>query len=317
MALLKRLKKHPAVRDLRHRALAGLLRGCCRAASRLPLGWLRGMGVCLGSAGFALLGRDRRRALDNLRLALGESVPAARRRAIARESFRNLAVTALEFSRVRVLDTPRYLDLIDYTPEQEALIRDTHARGRGVIFASAHFGNWEMLAEFGPRLGIEMSVLFKPSTNPYFTRFMTELRGKTRMIDINADLSVVVRRLREGGAVSLLFDENARGRGVELPFFGRPASTYRGPAYFCLRAGSPIICAYLVRGAGLRHRLLLERTIEPRRLGSLEEDIRRIMLEMNRSLETVVRQYPGQWYWMYRRWPRRPASPPVPDPSGG
>lgn len=225
---------------------------------------------------------------------------------VARESYRNLAVTMLEQGKMRRMGRERFLSLIDYQPEQIELLHGLVKRGRGVLYASAHFGNWEMLAEFGARLGLNMSVLYKPPTNPYLDRFLHRIRGSNSLIDINSDLSSVVRRLRRGEEIALLFDENARRRGIRIPFFGFEASTYRGPAYFSLRAGAPIVCLYFLRLRDGRHRFLIERVIEPVRSARLDQDIRRIMLEMNQSLEKVILANPGQWNWPYRRWGRNP-----------
>ena len=306
MRLFKKIRKAAPVARARHRLAYFVILGLYRGSGLLPWRWLVRLGRFLGGAVFALSRPFRPRALLNLERVFAPAAPGADLPQIARDSYRNLAVTVLETGRLGRLSDAEFLSLVDYSPADEATLGSLMARGRGVIFASAHLGNWEMLAGFGPRIGIGLSVLYKAPTNPYLDGFLRRIRGTNRLLDIDRDLPAVLNRLRGGKAVALLFDENARGRGVRLPFFGFSASTYRGPAYFCLRAGSPILCAYFIRQPSGRHRLLLERVIEPIRRGSLDEDILAILKEMNRSLEEVIRAYPGQWNWTYRRWGRDP-----------
>jgi Kdo2-lipid IVA lauroyltransferase/acyltransferase len=302
MGLLKRIKKSPPVTRLR-RYLAYLValayfRLAPRISRRRAIRW----GRALGRFAFRRVGYARKLTLDNLTRVFGGEMGEGEIEAVAERVYENLGVTALEFPRLPYIADREFFRNVDFRNEDIDYLRKLMAEGKGAIFASAHMGNWEMLADFGARLGLKMSVLYKPSTNPYFNRLWTELRGRNRLIDITASLSPVTARLKAGEAISLLFDENARSRGIEIPFFGRPASTYKGPAFFGLRTGAPILCLYFIRQPDGRHRFIIERTIRPRRSGDLEADLGGIMAEMNRSLEKIIRLYPDQWNWVYKRW---------------
>ncbi len=302
MGTLKRIKKSRPVafirRYLAYLAARAYFRVAGRLSPRLVIRW----GRALGRFAYRRVGYGRRLALGNLTRVFGNEMSPEEIESVAVRVYENLGVTALEFPRLPHVGDREFFAAVDYRPEDLEYLRSLMRAGQGALFASAHLGNWEMLADFGARLGLKMSVLYKPSTNPYFNRLWTELRGRNRLIDITGDLSPVARRLRAGEGVCLLFDENARSRGIRIPFFGYPASTYRGPAFFALRTGAPILCLYFVRQPDGRHRFIIERTIRPRRSGDLESDIGAIMAEMNSSLEKMVRRYPDQWNWVYRRW---------------
>ncbi len=299
---LKRLKKSRPVTRLRHYLAYLAARGYFRLARRLSRERVIRWGRALGRFAYRRVGYGKKLTVANLTRVFGEEMTPGEIEETARRVYENLGITALEFPRLPHLGDEEFLRNIDYRPGDIEYLRERLAAGKGAIFASGHLGNWEMLADLGARLGMRMSVLYKPSTNPYFNRLWSELRCRNRLIDIRGSLAPVTRRLRSGEVICLLFDENARSRGVEIPFFGRPASTYKGPAFFALRAGSPIICVYLVRQEGGRYRLVIERTIEPERTGDLEADIRRVMTEMNTSLEEMIRRHPDQWNWVYKRW---------------
>ena len=302
MGLLKKIKKSRLISPVRRYLGYLLVRTAAGIVGRLSWKTIVRFGRRLGKSVFTLIPCGRKRTLDNLEMVFGEEKSKNEIRKIARGVYENTAVTALEFFKTPRFGDREFLEKVIYTPDQVKLLEDLLGEGNGSIYASAHLGNWEMLAGFGARLGLPMSVLYKPTTNPYINGFLLKMRSANRLININTDLSVVIKRLRANECVSLLFDENARGRGIRLPFFGREVSTYRGPAYFSLRARAPVVCIYFIREEDGRQRFIIDRILRPKRKGKLEDDIRKMMEEMNASLEKTIRRYPDQWNWMYKRW---------------
>jgi len=302
MSLFKRIKKKPRVTRIRRYLVYLAALGFLSLARHLSWEQIVSWGRRLGRLGFRRVKYGRKLTLDNLTRVFGDELTEAEILVIAEKVYQNMAVTALEFSRMSLMSDREFFQVVDYDEGDIRHLWSLLEKKKGVIFASAHMGNWEMLAGLGGRLGFKMSILFKPSTNPYLNRIWFNLRSRNRLIDITKNLSLVTKRLRDNEVVCILFDENARGRGIELPFLGYPASTYKGPAFFAIRTGSPIACVYFIRQANGKHRLIIERTIEPVRTGNLEEDIITVMMEMNRSLEEMIRRYPDQWNWVYKRW---------------
>ncbi len=300
-SLLRRIRKHPVITKVRRYCVYLFSLASCIVMERLPWPAVVRVGRFFGWLAWTS-GVWRKRTLANLRLALGGEKSEAELLRIARRVYENFGITSFEFLMLPTLTDEEFWRVCAYDQADIAHMHNMLARGKGVIFASAHMANWEMLAEFGARHGFDMSILYKPNSNPYMDRIWRRLRGHNHLIDITRDLSTVVHRLRHNRVICLLFDENARDAGIELPFFGRPVSTYKGPAYFSLRSGCPILCLYFVREADNRLRYVIERTIYPERKGTLEEDIERIMREMNQSLEIMLRKHPDQWYWFYKRW---------------
>ena len=302
MGILKKIKKSRVVTPVRRYLGYLLIKAVAVLVARFSWKSVVAGGRKLGAVVFYLIPYGRKRTLKNLERVFGGEKSKTEIRSIARRVYENAAVTALEFFKTPLLDDREFLEKVIYTPDQTKLLYDLLEEGNGSIYASAHIGNWEMLAGFGARLGLPMSVLYKPTTNPYLNRLLYRLRGANQLININEDLSVLVKRLRADQCISLLFDENARSRGIRMKFFGREVSTYRGPAYFSLRAGAPVVCLYFIREDDGRQRFIIDRVLRPERTGKLDEDIRKMMEEMNASLEKIIRRYPDQWNWMYKRW---------------
>lgn len=303
MDFFKKIKKNKTVTDIRRFIIYIVSITSCFIVRMLPWKIVVKAGRALGLFAFHIVRYARKRTIDNLERVFGKEKSAGELRLIAKNVYKNIGVTSLEFPKMPHMTDNEFFATTDYKKEQIDYLWELLKHKKGVIFASAHMGNWEMLAEFGARLGFNMSILFKPSTNPYLNKIWFGLRGNNKLIDISKDLSSVVRRLRANEVICILFDENARKRGIMLDFFGAPASTYRGPAYFALKTGCPVVCLYFVRKKeDARHKFIIERTIWPKRTGNLEKDMLDILRQMNESLEQVIRQYPEQWNWIYKRW---------------
>ncbi|TMA16411.1 MAG: lipid A biosynthesis acyltransferase, partial [Deltaproteobacteria bacterium] len=122
----------------------------------LLFGWplLRLMPLCFGAAlgwlAWYLVPRQRRLAREHLLIAFPEKDEAERDR-IGRRSFANLGRAAVETAQAHRLDIRTTMEL---DPAGEALLREAHAEGKGVVVATAHIGAWELFARRVAALGI-------------------------------------------------------------------------------------------------------------------------------------------------------------------
>lgn len=189
--------------------------------------------------------------------------------------------------------------------------------GRGGIMVGGHLGNWELAGALLAALGIPVAAAVRSQTNRRVDRHLTRLRRSLGIEPV--PMARAGRRLgealEEGRAVALVADQDAGGHGVFVPFLGRPASTFRGPARLALRHDVPLLFgAYLREGRG--YRLVLERvrpTGTSRReqqasSGADREDDPEIRLTRAwvSRLEESVRRSPEQYFWFHRRWKTAP-----------
>jgi KDO2-lipid IV(A) lauroyltransferase len=174
--------------------------------------------------------------------------------------------------------------------------------GKGIIFITAHMGNWEMLGRWLAAHGIPLTVVAREPEEPEFAAFIHEFR-------LNAGFQVayrgesareLLRLLKAGKAIGLLPDQNSGD--VFVPFFGVPAGTAEGPAALALHTGAVLIPSYCVRLPDDTYRLLLLPPIATDPTGDKEADKRRITTDVNQVLESVIREYPDQWLWLHNRW---------------
>ncbi|HVS10146.1 MAG TPA: hypothetical protein VMS76_09770 [Planctomycetota bacterium] len=299
---------------LRRRVRARLLRGLSGAASGAPAPLVRA--ALGGAAGLARFSRYEELALANLEIALGDRTSLDERRRIARGARHHAARLVYEWLRMaRASAGERELrevaGWIDRTVELDGsveLLDEAAREGRGLIAATAHIGNWELLAAALRRRGLDGAVVGLRKRNDSSADWLVAMRRAcgVRTLAQDAPAREVLEVLRSGATVGLLADLEARRiAGAFVPFFGIPALTLTAPAALARAARLPIVpVRCIARGRG--YRLSVETPIEldaslGRREATLEATAR-----LNAVFERWIRETPEQWAWHQPRWRSRP-----------
>lgn len=272
----------------------------------LPLSAALRLGGAIGGAVFRLHGARRRMVADNIMKALGPQMTSAGALAVAASFYGNLGMGLIEFARLERLDRG-YVDLNVTFEGLEHADRELK-KGRGVVFLSAHFGNWELLNASLALRGYPVNAVVRPLDNPYMDDYIERLRtgfggsviGKKnavrRMLDV----------LSRNGILGILLDQRASRRdGIEVDFFGLPARTSKGLAAIVMKTGSAVIPVFIRRDGGLRHRVTLRPPLDITSTGNREGDIRENTQRFTSAIEDFIRPYPSEWFWFHSRWERR------------
>lgn len=252
------------------------------------------------------MGKQRRHALQNLKSVFGDRLSARRRRGIARRAFQSVTATALESVHASRWSEAYFRNAVEFYGDHHW--QTVYARGQGLIFVTAHFGNWELTpAAFLYHTGITVGVIMRDIRNEVITAAVRRLRERRGIPVYSTTDSALayIKRLKSGGIVALLGDQDSKHlRSVHVPFFGRPSQTAVGAAYLARKTGAEIVPAYIHRRADdpTRHRFRCHRAIARDPSLPEDEDIARMLEACNRSLEKEIRENPEQWAWMHRRW---------------
>ncbi len=249
--------------------------------------------------------RLRRVAMRNLELAYPEKT-RAERNVIAAEVFRSIGRLLYAFARFPQMNAGNISDWIRY----EGLEHFTEAKkaGRGVLFATAHLGNWELSAFAHGLMTEPMHVVIRPLDNPRIDRMVEGRRqlSGNHLIEKWDGARAILRALQQNEAVGILIDQNTSlQEGAFVNFFGTPACANTAFAKIAVRTGAAVIPGFALWSAQegryvLRFYPPVEMTGEP------VEDTRRL----HAVLEAVIREHPGQWLWIHRRWKTRPPGEP-------
>ena len=278
-----------------------------RWLSRRSLGFLHALGALLGWAGYAFSGGYRRRVQIN---AAQAGVAASARRDAVAHAGRMVAEMPLLWLR------PAAAPLQPAAEWQGAeLIDAAIAAGRGMVILTPHLGAFEVIAQaYAERFGARqpVTVLYRPAKQAWLRELETTARHRPGLLTAPATLAGVrqmIRALRQGQTVGLLPDQvPPEGMGVWAPFFGRPAYTMTLAARLALQTGATMLLALgerLPGAAGWRMHILALPEPLPAAAGFAGDDAAHqteCAAVINRSMEYLIRQCPGQYLWGYNRY---------------
>ena len=265
-----------------------------RFASRWPLPLLHALGAALGWLTWAASPTYRRRIRAHAALA-GYSF-AQVRASVAHAGRMAAEMPRLWFGAPVPLEWPADLAPLDAA----------YASGRGIVFMTPHLGCFEITAQVvGARYAARhgpMTVLYRPARQAALRRVLAEARQREGMETVATTLAGVrqmIRALRAGRAVGLLPDQvPPEGQGLWSPFFGRPAYTMTLAARLVQQTGALPLLAWgerLPRGRGFR--LHIRDFPE-----ALSDDLPTAVGQINRAMEALIREAPGQYLWGYGRY---------------
>jgi KDO2-lipid IV(A) lauroyltransferase len=273
----------------------------------LPRSWARALAIGIAQIFYLLHFRLRQVGMRNLELAFPEKTIAERKR-ILRGEF-----TSLGRQLAEVCQFPRY------TPENvdEVVVYDglenyeqAKARGKGVLFLTAHFGGWELSAFAHSLHGHWLNIVMRPVDNPYLDRLIQSYRTMHGNKTVNKDDFVrgLLGAMKAGETVGILMDTNMTPpQGVFVNFFGIPACTASGLARIALRTDAAVVPTFTIWDEAIgKYRLRFDPAVELGRTGDLEADIVANTQRFTSVIEDYVRKYPEQWLWVHRRWKTRP-----------
>jgi len=117
-------------------------------------------------------------------------------------------------------------------------------------------------------------------------------------------LAQVRDALARNRIVALLMDQDSRGAGVFVPFFGRPARTPPGAAVLALRTHAPVVTVFIRRRPAGGHLISFERV--PVESGAGKGQIAELTARFTGAIEAAIRRAPAEWVWWHERWRRQP-----------
>jgi Kdo2-lipid IVA lauroyltransferase/acyltransferase len=180
--------------------------------------------------------------------------------------------------------------------------------GKGVLFATAHLGNWELSAFAHALLTEPMNVVVRPLDNPLIDEVVEKRRsGSGNMLLSKRDFArSILHALHANQPVGILVDQNSSAdNGTFVPFFGTPACTNLTFAKLAARSGASVIPGFAIWNA--RQQRYVLRFYPPVEItGDAVEDTGRIQ----NAIEAAIRETPDQWLWIHRRWKTRPEGEP-------
>ena len=251
---------------------------------------------------FWVLKSRRKLAINNI-LAAYKDFDFKKAKSLAKANFISISQTVAE---VLLLINDR-INLDDVMQNGESAVKKvkelTKNNKNGIIFVTAHFGNWEFLAHYFATKGFPVSVVGRYGNNsliednitfPFRHKFGNDLIYK------DDAMRNMIKLLKNHGNLGILTDQKTGNFKAE--FFGRECYTTKSVATLFLKFNPMIIPIFAKRIDKMKFEIIVEKFPEiPSNLSKNEAELF-ITQTCNDIFENIVRSAPEQWFWMHNRW---------------
>jgi KDO2-lipid IV(A) lauroyltransferase len=247
--------------------------------------------------------RRKKMAIENIMRSLSLDEQAAGR--IAKKSATRFGRMLIEVLSFPLLNKANITEVVTFSGLE--YLKEALAKGRGVVIATSHSGNWEI---FGNTLALHdfpIVGVAQKQTNAAMDKFINEYRTMFGMhVAYKTGVRDMIRLLGDGKIIGLLMDQDAGYDGVFVDFFGRPASTPTGPAALARLKNTPIVPGFITEISPGKHQVIFHRPIEVEKTANRDSDVLATTKVLTKIVEEHIRKHPCEWFWLHNRWKHQP-----------
>jgi KDO2-lipid IV(A) lauroyltransferase len=273
----------------------------------MPLSWVYLLGRGLARIADIFPGRRKKIALANLRLVFGQRKSEEELAAIYKQCLTRTLTSFLEAMKFVNLPPIVAKGLIEIEGKEN--LNAALNRGKGIVIAGLHLGNFPLLAAKLALEGYPIAVIVKKPRNRYIAGLYTRIMDKIGVGFIDGGERKLaaqqsLRQLRRGGIVYIVIDQNPPYPDIMVDFFGYSVPSFKGPVVLALRTGAAILPGFIVYRNGWQQRLFIEKPFTLEITEDQERDVAHNLARLMKLTEGYIEQYPEQWWWWHRRWKR-------------
>ena len=181
------------------------------------------------------------------------------------------------------------------------IINEIKSKNETVIFFSGHFDNFELMAMYLEKSGLDISAVYRPLNNIFLNPFMEKIRKryicKKQVKKGLAGTKQILKNFKNGSSVALMIDQRV-SQGIESDFFGKKALTTTIPAQFVKKFKCRAVPVHIERDKNNDFKIEIFDPIS----FSNNDTIETITSKLNKKLEKMILQNPNQWIWTHNRW---------------
>lgn len=253
-------------------------------------------GDALGRFAYKRIPKRQEEALKNIQIAFPEKSETDHGN-ILKNTYQLFMRNAVQF-----LAFPKSFQEFTFTVEGKEILDRAMARDKGVIFITGHCGAWELLIAWLGKNGYPFEGVAAEQSNLGADKLFREQREyfKVKQIPRSTPIDTIMETLTSKKILGLVSDQDAGPKGIFVSFFGKQASTPKGPSVFHLKTGAALIFGTaFYEGRNTFH-------IQIREIIPEDNDVTTITQSFISMLEEKIKQYPSQYFWFHRRWKSSP-----------
>ena len=247
--------------------------------------------------------RGRESVVANLKQIQADSGVALSPRALhslARENFLNFAKYLVDFFKFLRIDR-KHMDRIVHFGNVPAVLDGLLQHGKGIIFVSAHLGNWELGAAALAALGYKFNAVALWVPDKKLNHLYQHYRNSRGInpIPFGRGARECIAALRHNEIVGVVGDRDFSTAVQTVEFFGRPVRLPDGPAKLALVTGAPLLPIFMIRLPDDTFGYIVE---EPIWADKKRDTVDDVMRQVAVALERVIRQHSEQWFLFHNLW---------------
>lgn len=295
----------------KHRLEYAILRGLIFFINLLPVPLILALCTAVGSLAWIFYPFRIRVAYQNLATVFPEHGHGDRLRLLRR--------VYLEFCRtfglVFILHRPKLRRLVEKAViTGRDKVDEALAGGKGAILTTLHASWFEAYFAWFNIAGLPTSLIYQKQSNPLSDRFFVKLRRRygnsLQHLSSYDGMNAFQQALADNRLLIVSLDQSYTGRGVQVPFFGRPLACAKGTAILHLRTGAPVLTSVYAMRNGALH-IDFDRVDLPVYTDTNDDTISEISRRCLVRYEDFIRRHPEQWFSLFHRLWSKKGYPPV------
>ena len=185
--------------------------------------------------------------------------------------------------------------------EGEEILNDLINKKKNAVFISGHFNNFELMAMYIEKVGINLAAVYRPLNNYFLNSTMVKIRKnficKNQIKKGISGTRELLKLVKAGYSVALMIDQRV-SEGIKSQFFNEEALTTTIPAQLVKKFNLDVIPIYIERKKNFYFKIYVEKPM----IFDKDTPVEKITYELNYLLKQMILRNTSQWIWSHNRW---------------
>ena len=185
--------------------------------------------------------------------------------------------------------------------EGKEILDNLKKNNKSAVFISGHFANFELMAMFLEKNGLNLCAVYRPLNNIFINQIMEKIRKKyickNQVKKGIGGMKNLINLIKQDFSIALMIDQRV-SEGIKSKFFNKDAYTTTVPGQLVKKFNMPIIPVHIERFDNVNFKIKIHKPI----YYASETSVESITRNLNEILENMIRINPEQWIWSHNRW---------------
>ncbi len=185
--------------------------------------------------------------------------------------------------------------------EGKEILDNLKMKNESAVFISGHFANFELMAMFLEKNGLNLCAVYRPLNNIFINQIMEKIRKKyickNQVKKGIGGMKNLINLIKQDFSIALMIDQRV-SEGIKSKFFNKDAYTTTVPGQLVKKFNMPIIPVHIERFDNVNFKIKIHKPI----YYASETSVESITRNLNEILEDMIRINPEQWIWSHNRW---------------